>query len=508
MLTESAELSKPLRVLQGVRIYLVEDDLTTARVYQRWMQDAGAVVEHFATAGAFQERLNHPDDWNDSATLRPQILLMDLILPDGNGLDLIEQWHKKWPQIPVLAVTAFATVDAAVAAMKAGAADVLRKPVETEDLILAMRKAQQHGELLRENQSLNNAVHILSIAQTLASLSDKKTLLKTYLRLITRELKISEGFSFFFDAHRSYPELLLDLRQAGVGRTEPQEIIQNALSPFLRNRTLVPDNVAEMDSVTLVPPTVEGSEDSRFVVVEFKSPTANSGFVALTKDGMTSSALLEAMNQVSPITMQTARTFQNLDVANSLSLLDELTGLYNQRFMDASLSQEVARSQRYGSPVSLLFLDLDRFKSINDTLGHVVGSQMIKAAARTLRDIIRDSDQLLRYGGDEFCVILPNTTLEGAHILAERIRSAFEQSKYDLRASSGVEDAQGLAVTTSIGVASFPESANSVQELIKMADSAMYASKKAGKNCVSLARVRADGLSFLSGPIVELNQKL
>ncbi|MEY4064062.1 MAG: hypothetical protein RIR26_270 [Pseudomonadota bacterium] len=508
MQSEGAELSKPLRVLQGVRIYLVEDDLTTARVYQRWMQDAGAVVEHFATAGAFQERLNHPDDWDASSALRPQILLMDLILPDGNGLDLIEQWHKRWPHIPVLAVTAFATVDTAVAAMKAGAADVLRKPVETEDLILAMRKAQQHGELLRENQSLSNAVHILSIAQTLAGLSDKKTLLKTYLRLITRELKISEGFSFFFDAHRSYPELLLDLRQAGVGRTEPQELIQGPLAAFLRSRSLIPDNVAEMDSVTLVPPTVAAADESRFVIIEFKSPTANSGLVALTKEGMTAAALLEVLQQVSPITMQSARTFQNLDVANSLSLLDELTGLYNQRFMDASLSQEVARSQRYGSPVSLLFLDLDRFKSINDSLGHVVGSQMIKAAARTLREIIRDSDQLLRYGGDEFCVILPNTSLEGAHILAERIRIAFEQNKYDLRAASGVDDALNLAVTASIGVASFPETSNSVQELIKMADTAMYASKKAGKNCVSLAGNGAEESRFVSSPIVELNQKL
>ncbi|MEN9824947.1 MAG: hypothetical protein RI953_692 [Pseudomonadota bacterium] len=491
MQTDGQEVSKSLRVLQNTRVYLVEDDLPTARVYQKLMQDAGAIVEHFATASAFQDRMKNADEWEYNDALRPQLLLVDLILPDGSGLELIELWHKRWPHIPVIALTAYATVDTAVTAMKAGAFDFLRKPIGLEDLVLGMQKAQQHGELLRENKSLNHAVHILSIAQTLASISEKKALLKTYLKLITRELKTSEGFSFFFDGNRSYPELLLDLRQAGVGRTEPQEVIQLALSPLVRSRPPVPENFAEVDSVTLMQPHLVAANLASFVVIEFRSPTGNSGFIALSKEGLPQQALLDALEQVMPITMQAARTFQNLDVATSLSLVDELTGLYNQRFMEVSLSREVARSQRYGSPVSLLFLDLDRFKSINDTLGHVVGSQMIKAAARTMRDLIRDTDQLLRYGGDEFCVILPNTSLEGAHILAERIRCVFSEKVFNLSESTGVTNADALNITTSIGVACFPESAESVQDLVKEADAAMYAAKKAGKNCVSLARSQA-----------------
>ena len=142
---ESSELTKTLRVLQSVRIYLVEDDLTTAKVYQKWMQDAGALVEHFATADSFLERIRESNAWENSSDLRPQLLLIDLILPDGSGLELIERWHKQWPQIPVVAITAFATVDTAVAAMKAGAIDFIKKPVELEDLVLSIRKAQQHG---------------------------------------------------------------------------------------------------------------------------------------------------------------------------------------------------------------------------------------------------------------------------------------------------------------------------------------------------------------------------
>lgn len=171
--TETQDVSKAMRVLQNVRVYLVEDDLTTARVYQRLLQDAGGVVEHFATATALQDRINNSDEWEANSALRPQLLLIDLILPDGSGLELIERWHKRWPEIPIIAVTGFATVDTAVAAMKAGAFDFLRKPVELDDLVLGLRKAQQHGELLRENHSLNNAVHILSIAQTLAGATEK-----------------------------------------------------------------------------------------------------------------------------------------------------------------------------------------------------------------------------------------------------------------------------------------------------------------------------------------------
>jgi two-component system cell cycle response regulator len=481
------DLSKPLRVLQNVRVYLVEDDLSTARIYQKLLQDAGAIVEHFATATALQDRINSSEQWEYNQKLRPQLLLIDLVLPDGSGLEMIERWHKRWPQIPIIAVTAFATVDTAVAAMKAGAFDFIRKPVSLDDLVLGLRKAQQHGELLRENQSLNQAVHILSIAQTLAGVAEKKSLLKTYLKVITRELKTSEGFSFFFDANRACPELLLDLRQAGIGRTEPRELIQTSISVLTRNRTPVPENFAEVDSVTLMHPLVCEAKLSPFVIIEFKSPTGNSGFIALSKEDLTGKELAEALSQLNPITMQAARTFQNLDVATSLSLVDELTGLYNQRFMDVSLTREVARSQRYGSPVSLLFLDLDRFKSINDTLGHIVGSQMIKAAARTMRELIRDSDQLLRYGGDEFCVILPNTSLEGAQILAERIRTVFSETVFNLSESTGVSEANALNITTSIGVASFPESAKSVQELVKEADGAMYEAKRSGKNRVNIA---------------------
>lgn len=489
MHSEAQDANKQPRILQNVRIYLIEDDLTTARVYQKLLQEAGAVVEHFATASAFQDRIKNSDAWENDAVLRPQLLLVDLVLPDGSGIELIEIWHKRWPHIPVIALTAFATVETAVSAMKAGAYDFLRKPIQLEDLVLGMQKAQQHGELLRENKTLNNAIHILSIAQTLAGVVEKKSLLKTYLKLITRELKSTEGFSFFFDANRAFPELLLDLRQAGVSRTEPQELIQKALAPLFRNRSSVPENFAEVDSVTLLQPRLLASELEPFVGIEFKSPTGNSGFITLAKEGLNAQELVDALEQVMPITMQAARTFQNLDVATSLSLVDELTGLYNQRFMEVSLTREVARSQRYGSPVSLLFLDLDRFKSINDTHGHVVGSQMIKAAARILRDVIRDSDQLLRYGGDEFCVILPNTSLDGAQKLAERIRCVFEETMFNLSELTGVEQARELNITTSIGVACFPESAQTIQELIKEADAAMYASKKAGRNCVSIAPI-------------------
>jgi diguanylate cyclase (GGDEF)-like protein len=116
---------------------------------------------------------------------------------------------------------------------------------------------------------------------------------------------------------------------------------------------------------------------------------------------------------------------------------------------------------------------------------------MIKTAAQILKESVRDSDYLLRYGGDEFCAILPNTHLEGALTLAERIRTSFENSVLDLSTVSGVASARALNVTTSIGVASFPHCASSAIELVKAADTAMYESKRAGRNRVSIFKKRS-----------------
>jgi len=167
-----------------------------------------------------------------------------------------------------------------------------------------------------------------------------------------------------------------------------------------------------------------------------------------------------------------------------LSIRDPLTGLFNHKHMMDTLAHEAARSQRYDHPFALLIIDLDDFKGYNDLRGHLVGDEVLKEVAQTLKQTLRVEDYAARYGGDEFLVLLPETTDEEGLRLAERIRERIESKKL------GAEgELEGL--TVSIGVAGFPTHGSDPQKLIACADVAMYEGKRGGRNRVVLAGRKA-----------------
>ena len=142
---------------------------------------------------------------------------------------------------------------------------------------------------------------------------------------------------------------------------------------------------------------------------------------------------------------------------------------------------EIRRARRYGSSVAALFLDLDDFKKVNDRHGHLVGSHVLMEVAAVILLSVRDTDAVARYGGDEFVVVLPDTGIELAGVVAERIRGKI--TKYKFTGGKRLE----LSLTASFGVATFPIHASSPQQLIACADTAMYEAKAANKNCIRFA---------------------
>jgi len=164
--------------------------------------------------------------------------------------------------------------------------------------------------------------------------------------------------------------------------------------------------------------------------------------------------------------------------AERLSQTDDLTKLHNARYLRQFLLNEIRRARRYGSSVTALFLDLDDFKQVNDLHGHLVGSHVLMEMAGVILGSVRDTDALARYGGDEFVIVLPDTGMDLAGIVAERIREKISQ--YTFTGGRRLK----LSLTASFGVATFPIHASSPQQLIACADTAMYEAKAANKNCV------------------------
>jgi diguanylate cyclase (GGDEF)-like protein len=159
------------------------------------------------------------------------------------------------------------------------------------------------------------------------------------------------------------------------------------------------------------------------------------------------------------------------------SFKDEVTGLYNRRFFSIRLEEEVSRYRRFNHPVSVVLLDLDGFKAVNDELGHAAGDETLRGMADILLKQSRGINVICRYGGDEFAVLLVETSKNGARLYADRIRYILSNSTFS----------HGRRVTASFGIASLPEDVTpSTEELIRAADEALYAAKRAGKNRVSV----------------------
>lgn len=180
------------------------------------------------------------------------------------------------------------------------------------------------------------------------------------------------------------------------------------------------------------------------------------------------------------IAIDNARNYQR---ACELVITDDLTGLYNARHFNTILDREVEAAKRYGQPLSMVFLDLDRFKQVNDTYGHLVGSRVLSEMGGLIKRNIRMVDYAARFGGDEYVLLLPNTPKSGAMTLVENLRRVMRGELF--RADDGRE----FQVTASFGIATYPDDAASNLDLVRLADEAMYAVKGGGRDGIRVANV-------------------
>jgi diguanylate cyclase (GGDEF)-like protein len=188
--------------------------------------------------------------------------------------------------------------------------------------------------------------------------------------------------------------------------------------------------------------------------------------------------MLTTLADYTAIAIENARFFQRIQ---ELTITDDLTRLYNVRHLYRFMAYETERATRYKTPISMIFLDMDKFKEINDVYGHLNGSKLLAEIAVLIINGLRKLDMACRYGGDEFVIVMPQTSKTQAHLFAEKLRTTVNEHIF-LK-----EEGLKLTITASFGVACMPDDAKDTSELIYMADKAMYRVKNSTKNAVAMA---------------------
>jgi len=254
----------------------------------------------------------------------------------------------------------------------------------------------------------------------------------------------------------------------------------------------------QMDILPELKRLVEAERDSiedagLELLVPMKSKGKLVGILALGKKESGGSYSSDDIDLVTTLVHEAAVAIENAQLyaqARERAHIDELTGLYNHRYFHERLDEEITRCSRFGDIFTLLFLDMDLFKTYNDVYGHLEGDEILREIGRNILDSIRGIDMAFRYGGDEFTVTLPQASLDDAYTVAERIRKRIESEM----------DSRGVALTCSVGIASWPTDGVMREELLQAADAALYRSKETGKNRISLAsevaRSRAMGVAI------------
>lgn len=268
----------------------------------------------------------------------------------------------------------------------------------------------------------------------------------------------------------------------GLGESEAQQLRELLLEEKPLSGP-VGDQIAVLDSGPyLAALRRAGVAVERVLVIPIRGQNSESGMLWLLEDGRSfEDQEIERAGIVASYAVTALANCERYQHAKERAFIDDVTEVYNARYLLATIKNEIRRAGRYENPLSLLFLDLDRFKLVNDRHGHLVGSQVLRSLSQVLLQCVRDVDTLARYGGDEFTILLVDTDHSEAHSIAERIRRTVEEHVFEAGRGGS------LRLTVSLGVSTYPQHGIERNTLLDVADKAMYRAKSLGRNRVCSA---------------------
>ncbi|MBE9487060.1 MAG: diguanylate cyclase [Chloroflexi bacterium] len=435
-------------------ILVVDDEQFFRKLYQDLLSEEGYLIEVCSNGIEAVVRMRQG---------RVDLVLTDMVMPGTNGLEVLRE-ARLLPNPPeVILVSGHASLESAIQALKEGARDYLVKPFNPEELKHLVRTCLEQRRLLEENNHLKTQIQLFQTGQALSSLIDLQRLIPQALDALLRQAGAESGCGFVLKD--GVPRLLM---QENLSDEQAEKLLDLVLPSFAPYAGFSSAGKASFDPVAglslnsehlwLLPFSMDQELKGGLLLCEAS--------VSLDK-GEVPADLRYLCDQIS-LGFENSCCYQN---AQDLMYTDDLTGLYNHRYLQVAMEQEIRRSQRYGLQFSLLFLDLDRFKEINDQYGHLAGSSALQEVGELLRHCVRDVDTLFRFGGDEFSAILVETDGRTARIVAERIRRTIDEYVF--------LDAQGTPsrLTVTAGFATFPTDAADKNVLLDLADRAMYSGK-------------------------------
>jgi diguanylate cyclase (GGDEF)-like protein len=412
-----------------------------------------------------------------------ELVITDLVMPEKTGLDLVEILKLESPDLKVILITGHGTIESAVKAMKMGALDYIRKPLNPGEFKIVVRRALEQVRLAEENQELKSSIKLYNISNRISRTIEIEELYQVIFELMIQETGATRGFLYLVDQEHGDSNIILS---EGFDPDENEDLDKRLFAHFRSDLSQLAEPFVPLhieDVSVKYRSSADPIQSLMFIPLRNKSKLV--GMVVFF-DTEQPGVFEERDVRVASFLCEHARSaIENAllySQAKILTITDDLTNVYNYRYLNNILDRELVRAQRLNSSMSVLFLDLDNFKQVNDKHGHLVGSKILVELAGLLKLAVRKVDAVARYGGDEYIVVLTDTNARGAQLVAERIRKMVED--YIFLESENLE----IKLTVSIGVASYPEHGLNKVELLHLADEAMYRGKFGRKNIVYLAK--------------------
>ncbi len=480
----------------GAKVLVADDDAALVSTLSWILREHGYQVIAVPNGEGLLERLQQE---------RPDLVLLDIMMPKVDGLQLLARIRAEpgWRDLPVLMVSSMPPEDGTVKSLEIGASDFIPKPFRMKEL------------LARVDAHLKRGREVAQMKQSLLAAADdlrQSTSIVDILHEVTDSLKPDEIYHIL----SRRVARALNISKCSIVLAQPGDVHGTVVAafenPMLRNLRV---------EISRYPEIVKALETGRMVIVE--DVTSDVLFAEVragwTRDGMmvpTQSVIAlpfrmkeeqagvlylrsvpgeknltredaefaDSVIRAAVAALEKAHDFATVvsdrERLEQLAATDALTGCLNRRALIDTLERELDRARRYSLVLTILMVDLDHFKSINDTMGHLVGDTVLHQLGDLLLKEVRSVDAVARYGGEEFVIALPETAVHGAMIFAERMRQRISQHPFG-------DAAAPVHVTVSIGLASYPDQkVNSPESFLAVVDTALYRAKSDGRNLVRL----------------------